>query len=163
MGQENINLVASELKSLPQGLIPLPIFNEIARLAALTAIEFIPFRKNGESTEVLLFRRPADDSFWPGLLHTPGTILRSSDASFDDAYTRLFNDELNCEPLSVKFIGNELILNERGRVLLFKYIVDVTDVVTSGDFYDTTTLPDDVLPQHRDMMLQAVNHFKQEA
>ena len=162
MGQENINLVASELKSLPQGLIPLPIFNEIARLAALTAIEFIPFRKNDESVEVLLFRRPADDSFWPGLLHTPGTILRSSDTSFDDAYTRLFNDELKCKPLSVKFIDNELILNERGRVLLFKYLVDVTNIATGGDFYDVTALPDDVLPQHRDMMLEAVKQFKRE-
>jgi len=162
MGQENIDTVASELKKIPQGLIPLPIFNEIARLAALTAIEFIPFRKNNDAVEVLLFRRSLDDSFWPSLLHTPGTILRASDTTFDDAYNRLFKDELNCKPLAIKFIGNELILNERGRVLLFKYIVDVTDIQTDGEFHDTKSLPDDVLAQHKEMILAAVGHFNQE-
>jgi len=160
MGQENINAVASELKKLPQGYIPEPIFNEVARIAALTAIEFVPLRKNNDSVEVLLFRRASDDPFWPNMLHTPGTILRAGDISFEDAYSRLFNDELHSQPLPVKFFGNEVILNNRGRTIIFKHFVDVTDVSTSGEFYNTQYLPDDLLPEHKEMINEAVGLFK---
>ena len=160
MGQENINAVASELKKLPQGYIPEPIFNEVARIAALTAIEFVPLRKANDSIEVLLFRRASDDPFWPNMLHTPGTILRSEDISFEDAYSRLFNDELHSQPLPVEFFGNEVILNNRGRTIIFKHLVDVTDVSTSGEFYSTQYLPDDLLPEHKEMINEAVGIFK---
>ena len=162
MGQEDINTVASELKKLSPGYIPEPIFNEVARLAVLTAIEFVPLRKNNDLVEVLLIRRTSDDPFWPSQLHTPGTILRANDTSFDDAYIRLFKDELNCEPLALKFIGNNLILNNRGRTVMYKYIVNVSGVSTSGEFYDVNALPDDLLPEHRELIHESVVYFNKQ-
>jgi len=159
MSQEEVTALTTELKKLPQGYLPEPIFNQVARIAALTAIEFIPLRKNNDTVEVLLFRRASDDPFWPSLLHTPGTIVRASDVSFDDAYNRLFTDELNSISLPVEFFGNEMMLNNRGRAVVFKYIVDVTDIQTSGDFYAINSLPEDLLAEHRVMIKEAVDLF----
>lgn len=162
MDQENLNAIASGLKKLPQGYIPEPIFNEVARIAALTAIEFVPLRKNNNSIEVLLLRRASDDPFWPNMLHTPGTVLRASDMSFEGAYSRLFKDELNSLPQPVKFFGNEVLLNNRGRAIIFKNIIDVTGVSTSGEFYDIKTLPEDILVEHKVMIKEAVDIFNKQ-
>jgi hypothetical protein len=159
MSDDKILAIAQGLKDIPRGYLPGPIFDEIARLATLTAVEFIPLRKNGSSTEVLLIKRSSDDIFWPDALHTPGTILRATDASFEDAYIRLFTDELQCNQIPVTFIGNELILNNRGRTVLFKYIVDVTGILTSGTFYNVNSLPQNILPEHALMIQQAVKQF----
>lgn len=159
MTQEDINALAEDLKKIPQGYIPEPVFSEVARIAVLSAVEFIPFRKNKGAVEVLLFRRSPDDQFWPNALHTPGTVIRASDSTFEDVFNRLFDEELYSQTLPVAFIGNELTLNNRGRAILFKYIIDVTNIPTAGTFYNINSLPEDLLLEHKEMIKDAAVHF----
>ena len=45
---------------------------------------------------------------------------------------------------------------------MFKYIVDVSNISTSGDFYNVNKLPDDLLPEHRELIQEAVGYFNQQ-
>jgi hypothetical protein len=71
---------AKILSKLTPGTIPSSIFHAIARLMALAIVELIPLRTTaGGVVEILLIPRGATDPIWPGQLHVPGTVVRSSD------------------------------------------------------------------------------------
>lgn len=162
MSDEDIKLVADRLNGLSSDYLPEPIFRAVARLSVLTAIEFIPLRRVGDNIEVLLFPRPDDDPHWRGALHTPGTILRPSDNSFDNAFTRLFTDELQTPVLPTLFLQNEFIKNNRGRLVTFEYIVDVSSVTSFNPeavFYSVDSLPDTFLPEQQIMVRDALELF----
>jgi len=153
--------IATMLNKYEPGFLPEPLFVAVARLVVLTAIEFIPLRKKGDGTiEVLLFKRPSADPVWPDMLHTPGTMLRSTDSSFEAGFDRLFKDELKISrPATPIFIGTDLVHHKRGTIVTLEYIVRINQETTGGTFYDVEDLPIDFIPEQKEMIQRAADRF----
>jgi len=154
--------IATMLDDYKPGYLPEPLFISIARLAVLTAIEFIPLRKGqGDTIEVLVFERPATDPIWPSMLHTPGTILLATDNSFEDGFKRLFNDELATDELIVPiFSGINMIHHKRGAGVTIEYILNINKEYNGGKFYDVQDLPANFIVEQIDLVRRAAEKFK---
>ena len=77
--QELAALAADCLSLFEPGVLPLPVFAQVARLAVLGSMELVPFRAGATEPEILLAQRSPDDLWWPGQWHAPGTIIRATD------------------------------------------------------------------------------------
>lgn len=149
-------------KCKPGNLAP-EIFEAIARVAVYPAVEFIPLRKNGNKIEVLLLERPENDLIWPSMLHTPGTILRPTDATIENAFSRLYEEELRGVSLSQPvFIGAHLSRNRRGTCLLLEHIVETQSEPTEGVFYDVENLPDKFIEAQKPSLERAVTVYRKQ-
>jgi len=159
--EESIS-VAARLNGFEPGFLPEPLFVSIARLAVLTAIEFIPLRKTPDGTiQVLLFQRPVTDPIWPSLLHTPGTIIRPSDGTLDDGFRRLYKDELsNITAAAPIFTGVNLVHYKRGSAVTLEHILLLDQEPAGGTFYDVDNLPATFIEEQRAMVQRAVAKFK---
>ena len=143
------------------GNLPPTIFEAVARLAVYSAVEFIPLRKVDNRIEVLLFERPANDIVWPSMLHTPGTVLRPTDDSYEDAFARLYTDEIGTlEGTPPQFIGAQLSRNKRGACLLLEYVLNVESEPVHGRFYDVSNLPNGFIEEQRASLERAVIAFQ---
>ena len=98
-----------------------PVFTELARMIPQPIVEVVLFRKNGEILETLLIPRPADDIVWPGMLHTPGAAISTSDFHREDqnpvngAFERIQRGELNSDfAYTPTFAGRLHRLGDRG-------------------------------------------------
>jgi len=162
MNQQEIQNLADTIDTLEVGLLPEPIFVAVARIAALTGVEFIPFRKNSKGgIEVLLIKRPDEDPIWSNMLHTPGTIIRPSDTSLDSAFQRLFKQELLLDtPLTPSFVGVDIIRYNRGTTTALQYTLDYNEEPNVGKFYDVTNLPDTLITEQIPMINRALEHYK---
>jgi ADP-ribose pyrophosphatase YjhB (NUDIX family) len=138
------------------------VFEAVARVAVYPAVEFIPLRKKDNKVEVLLFQRPSDDIIWPSMWHTPGTILRPTDETYEDAFTRLMEDELKGTKTSLPiFIGAELSKNHRGRCVLLEHLVIIEDEHKAGTFFSVDNLPKDFITDQLPSLKRAVAAFEQ--
>ena len=153
--------LAALLQEYEPGFLPEPLFVAIARLVVLTAVEFIPLRKSQDGgVEVLLFKRPDTDPIWPNMLHTPGTMLRSTDDSFKDGFDRLFNDELKIPyPSEPVFVGTDLVHHKRGTIVTLEYIVAIDQKTVGGEFYNVNDLPGSFIPEQIEMIKRAAARF----
>ena len=85
------------------GRISTPVFTELARMIPQPIVEVVLFRGNDNVLETLLIPRPADDIVWPGMLHTPGAAVRTSDFRREDknplngVFERIQRGELNSD------------------------------------------------------------------
>jgi hypothetical protein len=151
------NLLVGLLQnSIPGNLSP-EVFEAVARVAVYPAVEFIPLRKNYNKVEVLLFQRPSEDIIWPSMWHTPGTILRPTDETYEDAFTRLMEDELQGTETSLPiFIGAELSKNHRGRCVLLEHLVIVEGEPRAGTFFSVDNLPKDFIADQLPSLNRAV-------
>ena len=110
---------------------------------------------------MLLFKRPDTDPIWPGMLHTPGTVVRPSDATLEDSFKRLFKDELGNQQTYVPlFIGTDLIHHKRGGTVTLEHLLRVDQALGEGKFYDVDNIPDHFISQQRPMVQRAVERFK---
>lgn len=147
LSDEQVARLAVALEQLEPGFLPRPIFDQIARLITLPVVEFVPLRRGSEGVvEVLLLKRPDDDPFWPGLLHTPGTIVRATDlrpeADNEQAFNRIAHDELKDTKISrPHFVGSMLHKSKRGTEQAGLYWVKVTSDPQIGEFYLVDNLP----------------------
>ena len=142
-------IISKLLSEIDVGILPRDVFYEIARLIPLSAVEIVPLRSNGESVEVLLLKRPHDDPHWPGLWHTPGSIVRAYDTKpdFKDAIERVLNDELLAVEVSKPvFVNPSLNQSARGKEVGLIYWVEVKGNPTAGKFFDVTELPTNRVP-----------------
>lgn len=160
MDKEAIDRLAQQLSRLPENYLPTPVFNAVARVVVLTAIEFIPLINEGGLIKVWLSARKANDEFWPNKLHTPGTILRPSDSTFQDAFQRLFDDELGIPPVDISYFATDIMKHVRGRTVAMQYVVPLTDSPEGGHLYDVDTLPETIVKEQIPMIEAAVSHFK---
>jgi hypothetical protein len=166
MTQREVDQLADLLGRLEVGFLPPPIFIQIARLVALPIIEIVPLRLDADGeAEVLLTRRPADDPTWPGLLHTPGTVIRATDRSFVDGMDRILGEELmgisTGPPI---FVGNAIHRQGRGTEFAAIYFVEVKGDPGGGDgFYKSSELPRDLVQSQRGFIDQAVRLFGSKA
>lgn len=164
MDSEELRTTVLNLKKLSPGELPLSLFLEIARLAVLTAIEFVPLRqKENGVVEVLLIQREIDDPNWPGMLHTPGTILRACDqvGSFKNAFDRI-SQELS-QPSNISepvFVKNIFQHTTRGSVSALVFWVELNEEVESGHFYPSDSLPKSIVVSQLEFIQDAVEAFK---
>jgi len=153
---KDTQLVALLEKCAP-GDLSVNVFEAVARIAVYPAVEFIPLRMHDGKVQVLLFERPTDDIMWPSMLHTPGTILRPTDQTYQDAFDRLRKDELaDLEIEDPLFMGAELSHNRRGTCVLIEFLVIVVGEPTVGRFYDVDNLPPRFIEEQRPSLERAV-------
>ena len=164
MTTEETNTLVALLNTLEPGFLPYDIFIAIARLVVLPAVEFIPLRIVDGRVQVFLIRRPTNDP-WPNKLHTPGTVLRPTDTSLEDACKRLLSDEFgitDSQSVQLHFIGCGLQAdNDRGSGLCIEHILELQEVPTTGEYYDVESLPDDFIEFQKPMVQRAVAKFIQ--
>ena len=157
---ENNNFLVELLNKCEPGNLSHDVFEAVARVAVYPAVEFIPLRKKDGHIEVLLFERPDNDLIWPSMMHTPGTILRPTDATIDNAFNRLYKDELMNLPTDPPvFIGAYLSINSRGRCLLLEYLLKVQAEPKCGVFYKVSELPKTFIPEQQASLDRAIAAF----
>ncbi|HEX7632809.1 MAG TPA: hypothetical protein VF401_00620 [Candidatus Saccharimonadales bacterium] len=166
MNDEDIQTTAALLKKFESGFLPYPVFEQIARLVALPILEFIPLRSTDNSVQVLLIARPADDPLWPGMLHTPGTVIRATDIGQPDAnwpaFQRIQHDELaDTEISKPQYVGSLLHQSKRGAEQAQLYWVEVMGEPKVGTFYDVDNLPEGLIASQRAFIKAAVDNFRQ--
>lgn len=164
MTDKEIQATADLLKKLEPGFLPYPIFEEVARLVALPIIEFIPLRHRGGKTEVLLIARADDDPLWPGLLHTPGTVIRATDLVQDTtnwpAFQRILHDELeDAEVGKPHYVGSIFHASKRGAEQAQLYWIEVLDKPKVGQFYPIDDLPTHLMNHQYKFIAEAARHF----
>lgn len=159
------NTLVELLKKLEPGFLPYAIFEQIARLTTLSIIEFVPLRKNTTgSVEVLLLERGDDDPIWPGMVHTPGTVIRPGDTDTNKfkAFERITVDELlNTQLSDPIMVGSMLHQSRRGWEFAQIYWVEVISDPVVGAFYPADSLPDNLVESQYGFIAQAVENFSQ--
>jgi len=163
---DEINQAASILSKLQPGFLPKEIFMEFTRLTVTPIIEIVPVRKSRKGTEVLLLKRPDDDPSWPGMLHTPGTVLRSTDIKngVANAFDRIFNDELKITPTSVPIQSTvDFHKVKRGVEFATVFYLDLTNQETTvGQWYLYTSLPNTIVDTQIGFIQQSITNFEKE-
>lgn len=153
--------LVSLLEACTPGNLPANVFEAVARVAVYPAVEFVPLRTHDGKVQVLLFERPDDDIIWPSMLHTPGTVLRPTDRTYQDAFDRLRRDELAGlmieEPVPM---GAELSRNKRGACVLIEFLVVVVGEPTVGCFYDVDDLPPRFIEEQRPSLERAIAAYR---
>ncbi|HSX36314.1 MAG TPA: hypothetical protein VLH84_05275 [Patescibacteria group bacterium] len=143
------------------GALPEEVFIAFARLTVLPAIEFVPLRYNEGHIEVLLIERPASDPIWPGMLHTPGTVLRSNDKTAQDAFDRLLHEELIVDgKYTMTFNGWSFVHIKRGAGVTLEYIIQLAQQPLHGKYYPYDKLPNNFIEDQQDMVGRAVETFR---
>lgn len=167
MTEEGIIQTAHLLAKLQPGFLPYPIFEQIARLVALPIVEFVPLRKHEGNIEVLLIARPDDDPLWPGLLHTPGTVIRATDLNEGKqenwpAFERILKDELEGTKVSSPhYVGSIFHESKRGAEQAQLYWVEVQGEPKVGRFYPVDKLPPSLIDSQVTFIKEATKHYQQ--
>lgn len=160
---EEITAAARVLSKLHPGLLPLPIFLETTRLTVSSIVEVVPLRKRGDSVEVLLTKRDSDDPNWPGMLHTPGTVVRPTDeeGSYASAFERILGGELASVKLTgePQYVDSVLHKVKRGMEDAKIFFVEVRGEPTTGAFYNVQALPENVVDTQIDFIHMAAQKF----
>jgi hypothetical protein len=163
---EEISQAASILRRLSPGSLPLDIFLETARLTTTPIIELVPLRTNDGKTEVLLFKRAEDDPTWPGQFHTPGTVIRSTDAStgIQAPLSRIYIDALQVKPDSQpRYVTSLLHKVARGSEMATVFYIDMSEAdSTQGVWYPADQLPDSIVATQLGFIADAVAMFEGE-
>ncbi|MNR37652.1 hypothetical protein D3C85_1556920 [compost metagenome] len=95
------------------------------------------------------------------MLHTPGTILRPTDTTYQDAFDRLYKEELMQVECGLPLlIGAHLSQNDRGRCVLLEHVLEITGEPKSGKFYDVDNLPDLFIEEQRPSLERALEAFR---
>ena len=170
MTEDEIQQTANLLKKFEPGFLPYPVFEQIMRIMAMPIVEFIPLRKVADHIEVLLLARPDDDPFWPGMLHTPGTVVRATDFNGDakdavwPAFSRILHDELQNTQLGTPlFVGSILHKSKRGVEQAQLYAVEVQGEPQVGTFYSVDNLPTSLIDSQLKFIAEAARLFSQVA
>ncbi len=147
-------------------------YEAFARCGVNPAVETIIYRTgpaHGE-LQVLLMRRPTKEEQpsepFPGLLHSPGTVIRTVDATplGDDVPARIACEDLEAafkrleakELAPAKFIGWPQLVDvrlipepARGVFCCLIHLARIEGTPARGAFYPANPLPPDLVPSHR--------------
>ena len=163
MDKNKVAELVKLLSGLEPGFYPYEVFKQFARLNTLSIVEIVPLRFNKSKVEVLLLRRDEEDEFWPGLLHTPGCVVRSSDIRNGKnlALRRVLKDELNdLEVSSPIFVSHQYRVSERGSESAQIFWVEVFGEYSVGKFYDIESLPADLVEGQKGFIKESARQFK---
>ncbi len=160
LSEAEIRNIAALLRKLEPGFLPLELFLQFTRLMVSSIIEVVPLRLVGTDAEVLLLPRDGNDPVWGGLLHTPGTVLRPTDASLETALQRLLDEELpGISSSQAVFVEHRLHTQDRGRELSLVYWVEVQTSIADGTFSSVSALPTKLVSTQRPFIEAASRHF----
>jgi hypothetical protein len=164
MNDEYIKQLSEMLSGLEPGFLPFPLFEQIARIMTLPVIEFVPLRINNDKVEVLLIPRPDDDAYWPGMLHTPGTVIRATDINEQEdnkkTFKRLIHDELKDTEMSPPhYVESILNSSKRGTTQAQIYWVEVLGEPKVGTFYSLHNLPEGFIKLQENFINMAAKNF----
>lgn len=158
--ESNSSEMISGLSRLEPGYLPLDIFIEVARLTVTPVVEVVPLVNRERGVGVLLTKRSDNDPIWPGMWHTPGTVIRAYDNSIDDGINRLLRDELdNCHNQRPEYVGHLLHQVRRGTELALIHWVTVHDNIQIGRPFYPDNLPDNLVDSQRGFIAWAVNTY----
>ncbi len=152
------------LSKLDPGFLPYEVFKSVARLVVTPIIEFVPLRVRDGRVEVLLIRRSKHDDIWPGELHTPGTVVRSTDnyGEMHGAYKRIIVEELKgLEISNPHYVGSLFHEGKRGAEQAQIFWVEVKEDGDKFKFYNADRLPADMMQQQKKFVAQAVKSYKE--
>lgn len=158
----------AELRAVDVGLLPEDLFIELARLTVLAGVEVVCLRQGAVGVEVLLTQRVESDQFWAGQWHSPGSIVRPTDAagSYHSAFARILSGELGLvEWLEPVFVGTYFWHAKRGSAVSLVHWLDVTETTMPvGAFFPVTALPENTIVDMDKIIVMAANayaaHFK---
>ncbi len=162
---EQIQEAASVLNGLEPGFLPGPIFEQVTRLCVTPIVEVVPLRTSPTgNTEVLLLKRDDDDPNWPGMLHTPGTVLRATDLNngIDGAINRIFRDELKIETPPTVFVTSFFHKVKRGAEIASVYYADLNELEVVGDWHPVANLPGTIVDTQIEFINRAAEKFNKE-
>ncbi len=169
LSESEIVQTAELLTRIPAGFLPFPIFRQVARLAVFSIVEVVPMRLNGNGEiEILLLERGEEKQdwpeLWPGILHTPGTVIRPTDklGSYAQAFHRILHEELHDVELASEpqYVYNILHHNKRGTESAQVFIAEVIGEPKAGAFYPAKHLPSNIMLSQLDFIPTAVAAFK---
>lgn len=167
LAEVEINQIADNLSRIPAGFLPFPLFRQVARLATMSIIEIVPYRIRDGRVEIWLTEHGVENQPWPELwpdtLHTPGTVIRPTDESYQDAIDRVLKDELQGVELAgvPEYVCNILHRNRRGLENAQVFVAEVLGNLAVGDFYPADSLPDNLMRCQHDFMPQAIEKIRQ--
>ncbi len=165
MNDAKIAQIAEALKEFEPGFLPYPIFEQVARIVALPIIEFVPMRKLGNATQVLLIKRPAEDPLFPNMEHTPGTVIRATDLESGvhnnwPAFERILHDELlDTKSGKPQYAGSMFHASKRGAEQAQIYWIEILEEPKVGTFYDLDSLPEGLMESQLKFIKLAAQSF----
>jgi len=166
MTDDEIRQTTELLKKLQPGFLPYPIFEQAARLLALPILELVPYRFIDGRIEILLLERPSNDRFWPGSLHTPGTVIRATDLDKQNqglqvAFERLVEDELGGVQLGPPlFIASLLHESKRGVEQAQVYCAELLEEPKVGKLFAAQELPGNLVAGQHDFIRQVIERLQ---
>lgn len=149
------------LSQLQPGLLPLEIFNQIARLMRLPTVILIPVKKEDSKLFIGSVKREANDLWWPNLWHLAGTVFRSTD-TMQDALTRLLHHELGIEKSDAPIFRNFLVhTSKRGAEILFIHSVENCQLKADSEmqWFSIDDLPADFLETEKNAVRELQNFY----
>lgn len=149
------------LSQLEPGIIPLEIFEQIARLMRLPTVLLIPIKRVDGQVYVGVVRREANDRWWPGLLHLAGTVLRSTD-TMETALQRLIETELQLSGHQPPVFHENLVhQSKRGAELQLIHSVDGCELAPDSplQWFPINALPTDFLATERSALQVLERHI----
>jgi hypothetical protein len=160
---EEAQTIASLLSKLQPGFLPKEVFYEVTRLVVTPIVEVVPLRKGASGkTEVLLTKREEDDPNWPGMLHTPGTVVLATDEenSYESAFQRIANELGDVNTARPQFVNNTLHKGNRGMESALVFYSEVLGEPSVGSFYPADNLPESIVDTQVPFIEEAVRSFE---
>ena len=161
---EEISALTALLAKLQPGLLPLPVFLEIARINVLSIVEIVPLRMHEGKVQILLLQRGADDKHWPSMMHFPGVVVLANDelGSYLSAFRRIVHNELADVELagSPHYFQTYFRKTRRGAENSTVFYVEVAGEPTVGQFYDINALPANLVPDEAGVIQGAARAFR---
>jgi len=128
ISDQEIDTCIQLLEKLEPGLLPISLFNQVARLVRLPIVLVIPLRKTADQLEIGLLKRDPTDMWWPGMWHLAGTVFRSTDTT-QTCIERLLTDELKIQKSAdPQFRAHLEHTSDRGAELLLIYSIEQCEV-----------------------------------
>lgn len=164
MNEVNIPEVVSALSRVQAGYLPADLFFQVSRLTVVAAVEVVPLRYWEGECQVLLTQRPANDPYWPGQWHNPGSIMRPTDepGTFASAIERVCVGELGLTSSpELTFVAPWFWHGARGSVVSLVHWLDVSHVnnIQDGTFYSVHNLPADLISGMQPILNLAIEHY----
>ena len=162
--KDDLTAIPDLLERLQPGYLPQKIFHAITRLVVTPTFVVIPLFYCEQKILVHLTRRDSDDPHYANLLHPPGTVLQATDQSLNEAYERLAQTELN----GLRLIGSPVFVDvfyeqiKRGREISLVHWIALECNGDREGFYDSETLPADIVPTDITRIEKAVRHFRRQ-
>ena len=149
------------MEQLDAGFLPYDIFIQVARLCVLSIVELVIFKMVDGHVNVLLLERDSSDPVWPGMLHSPGTVVRPTDEDMPNSQlSRVVKDELGGIEISKpNFLMDGFHETERGKENAAFYWAELLGAAKNGQLYPVNRLPDNVIKYQRPYIAAAAKAF----